>query len=284
MENKLKIFLIVLMLLFMDTPLSYSQTASVKDVNLQIGVEREKKLGLLFNVDFIVSGLRGIPTYLEISLKNREGDIVAVARKSFVPIYDTSKFTGFNFFIPYIEIYNQHHPITAVLTPIISIVCKTNGDISRYKKIASKNFSPNIYLYLTECHSCINHNGICTGCNGSGRILISYGIPPAMCTLCWGRGKCGFCKGKGYDVSCWKVTEIPIVPRMENGYSNYKGNNQNNYDDGKIKCPTCHGTGRCSYCAGRGEKQYSDGTYYDCPMCHGTGRCYGRCGGRGYFY
>ena len=44
-------------------------------------------------------------------------------------------------------------------------------------------------------------------------------------------------------------------------------------------CPTCHGTGRCTMCAGRGE-YWTNGRHYDCSMCHGGGSCYG-CHGSG---
>lgn len=44
-------------------------------------------------------------------------------------------------------------------------------------------------------------------------------------------------------------------------------------------CPTCHGTGRCTICAGRGYRIYNS-RYIDCTMCNGGGACYG-CHGRG---
>ena len=49
-----------------------------------------------------------------------------------------------------------------------------------------------------------------------------------------------------------------------------------------ITCPVCHGTGKCSTCAGRGWKKHDgySGSVYDCIICHGTGRCTS-CYGRG---
>lgn len=53
-------------------------------------------------------------------------------------------------------------------------------------------------------------------------------------------------------------------------YNNSNNSNRRTIDD---SCPNCHGTGRCSMCAGRGEWQGSNGKYYDCDVCHGGGRC-----------
>ena len=44
-------------------------------------------------------------------------------------------------------------------------------------------------------------------------------------------------------------------------------------------CPTCHGHGRCTICAGRGYR-ISNGSYIECTMCKGGGACYG-CHGSG---
>ena len=49
-------------------------------------------------------------------------------------------------------------------------------------------------------------------------------------------------------------------------------------------CWNCHGSGKCSACAGRGERRYEGnygqpGSIMDCTFCHGSGRCqvcYGR--------
>lgn len=64
-----------------------------------------------------------------------------------------------------------------------------------------------------------------------------------------------------------------------NNNSSYGNNNSSNSD--KLVCPTCHGTKKCTMCAGRGEKRSNNGYLYDCGMCHGGGACYG-CHGRGW--
>jgi hypothetical protein len=40
-----------------------------------------------------------------------------------------------------------------------------------------------------------------------------------------------------------------------------------------FECPTCHGSGKCTSCAGRGYT-IVNGTMYDCNMCSGTGKCF----------
>ena len=61
------------------------------------------------------------------------------------------------------------------------------------------------------------------------------------------------------------------------GNSMIINNNSNNSDNSNTRdygaCPNCHGTGRCTMCAGRGAWKGNDGTYYDCRMCHGGGQC-----------
>lgn len=66
--------------------------------------------------------------------------------------------------------------------------------------------------------------------------------------------------------------------RKENSNYNLPSNNST-YDSDYFTCPNCHGSGKCSFCAGRGEKAYN-GIYYDCEICHGTGKCQS-CYGRG---
>ena len=63
-------------------------------------------------------------------------------------------------------------------------------------------------------------------------------------------------------------------PNMGSGGMN-GGYNGNNNRSSEYTCPTCHGTGRCTSCAGRGEWRGNDGRLYDCRMCHGSGVCYG---------
>ena len=63
------------------------------------------------------------------------------------------------------------------------------------------------------------------------------------------------------------------------GGNSYNGNSSGNSSSSEYTCPTCHGTGRCTICAGRGYRIYNS-RYIDCTMCNGGGACYG-CHGRG---
>lgn len=56
-----------------------------------------------------------------------------------------------------------------------------------------------------------------------------------------------------------------------------RSGNSNSSND--LTCPVCHGSGKCSYCAGRGWTR-SGSTIHDCIVCKGTGRCIS-CYGKG---
>ena len=73
------------------------------------------------------------------------------------------------------------------------------------------------------------------------------------------------------------------VPNVGNG-SGYGGSSSSSSSSSSGRtCAGCHGTGKCTSCAGRGEYRgdgYYGTTLYDCPVCKGSGRC-GVCYGRG---
>jgi TPR repeat protein len=54
---------------------------------------------------------------------------------------------------------------------------------------------------------------------------------------------------------------------------NFNNSNQSNSTKDYGACPNCHGTGRCTMCAGRGEWKDNNGIYHDCSICHGGGQC-----------
>lgn len=56
------------------------------------------------------------------------------------------------------------------------------------------------------------------------------------------------------------------------------GGSSRSSSSSEYTCPTCHGTGRCTICAGRGYR-ISNGSHIECTMCSGGGTCYG-CHGR----
>lgn len=62
-----------------------------------------------------------------------------------------------------------------------------------------------------------------------------------------------------------------------------KSSSSSSRGSSKVTCSGCHGSGKCTGCAGRGEYRgdgYYGTTKYDCPVCKGTGRCQ-MCYGRG---
>lgn len=258
---------------------SYAQTAVIKNIFLQTGVKKGNQSGILSKIDFSTTGLKGITCCIALVLKNKQGEFVMQVERKFTSTYESSLYSDYEFFVSYDYLYQRLPGFTGTLTPCVMIRKEHSATI-----IALKDYSPDIFLSLSKCFSCSANKGVCTYCRGTGKVMISYFSPPAMCTFCYGDGVCGRCYGKGYEVSCWKVTEIPFVPNIRNdNFDQRERDNRRQYDDRKIVCPTCNGTGRCSFCGGRGEKIYN-GVYYDCEMCHGTGHCYGKCGGRGYFY
>lgn len=102
----------------------------------------------------------------------------------------------------------------------------------------------------------------CGFCGGTG-----FGFGGGICTFCMGRGKTSFLD---FNRSLFGQT-----PSSSHSHNPFEGRDFS-------KCPICHGTGRCDYCAGRGWKLYDDGTPYDCSFCHGTGKCQ-TCYGSGEF-
>lgn len=277
------VFLISVFWIMIANMPSYAQTAAIQNLSLQTKATKGNQNGILSKFDFTVTGLKGITGYIGIVLINKQGEIRYLTEEEFTPTYESSLYSNYEFFIPYDDLYKKLHDYIETLTVCVIIRKETNSKI-----IAFKEYSPDITLHLSKCFSCSAHKGVCAHCRGTGQIAISYYMPPAMCTFCYGSGTCCYCNGNGYEVSCRKVTELPVAPNpnmnMGNGNFNYREHNdRQQYDDRKITCPTCNGTGRCSFCGGRGEKIYN-GIYYQCEMCHGTGHCYGKCAGRGYFY
>ena len=61
---------------------------------------------------------------------------------------------------------------------------------------------------------------------------------------------------------------------------NNNGNNSRSSNSDQLTCPSCHGSGKCTGCAGRGEYRLN-GTLSDCAICNGRGTCRG-CYGKGW--
>ncbi len=94
----------------------------------------------------------------------------------------------------------------------------------------------------------------CGSCNGKGYIDTLLG-DQAVCPVCKGDGykmisrTCKECKGRGFQVSIYEVTDYakPCVPcggtgrvKEEYGYSDFYGSF---VDQRQVECPVCRGIG-----------------------------------------
>lgn len=173
-----------------------------------------------------------------------------------------------------------------------------------------------------KCNNCGGDGYIkisCAICGGTGKMLSYMGYPPRPsympCTYCGAQGgtkmTCVLCRGKGetygiiaknekkklYYISLLgeKSTveteaEINAKAQMNSRSLDLNGSTPSNNNrtssspsSGYLDCPLCGGSGKCSTCAGRGQKYHSDGTPYECFGCNGGGRCTG-CHGKGKIY
>lgn len=154
------------------------------------------------------------------------------------------------------------------------------------------------YKYVNKTCMACKGSKRCSFCNGAGYYYMPYFGRNVRCDLCGGRGTCAACSGMGYHqilyfyngVTCrWEPAPVPtpganiydlLLPTSTKGHSGY-------HSSGDSKCYTCHGSGRCTNCAGRGEKHtqyYYDGSYtHDCMTCKGRGTC-NQCFGSGKRY
>lgn len=114
----------------------------------------------------------------------------------------------------------------------------------------------------------------CPMCNGSGKFEFMPGdllAPVVDCSTCTGTG---VVDAKTYNDALEMQSQMgSCSPKVGSG------------NQIQSQCPNCYGNGRCSACAGRGEKHYEGmyghpGGVMDCPICRGTGRCQ-MCRGRG---
>lgn len=123
--------------------------------------------------------------------------------------------------------------------------------------------------------------------------------PEVMCPMCGGTGifsympgdimapkeKCSGCNGTGkmpQSKAAKLQQDINTINNMFGGGSggggNYNGGSGGGGGRDYTECPICHGNGKCSMCAGRGEYRYEGmygqpGGIMDCSQCHGSGRC-----------
>lgn len=130
---------------------------------------------------------------------------------------------------------------------------------------------------VTKCTYC-NGSKKCGQCGGSGRGIMGFN-----CVFCYGIGTCNVCHGAGSTVFVTGSYANEsnggyvggVSGSVSGGYSGNSNNDtrRNRSSSGDLTCPGCHGSGKCTGCAGRGEKRNSNGYLTDCAVCNGKGTC-----------
>lgn len=163
---------------------------------------------------------------------------------------------------------------------------------------------PKIEVRTIKCKMC-SGNGKCYRCKGDGNIMgaysyINHAPTVVRCHICSGLKKCTLCKGSGAIETffCDGVEKSLDEINMIIGYkstvntgissSDYSigdnGGNSNYGNNDKIVCPDCKGSGKHTFCKGRGVYKNSyDFNWYDCDMCNKTGTC-PTCHGKTYIW
>ena len=177
------------------------------------------------------------------------------------------------------------------LLVLIGLVCLIGMTLLLDKKnatpLTARETPTSLESDMIECNLCNGPYcipGLCPICQGSRK------IQGAECIFCVD-GHCDKCKGQKI-IAKSRLNEPlrnPDIIAKERELYNAQlsvsaptsGTSTNIIDN---RCRNCYGSGKCSLCAGRGEKQYDINGHYemmDCPICNGSGRCQA-CKGRGY--
>lgn len=119
----------------------------------------------------------------------------------------------------------------------------------------------------------------CPGCGGTGifRFSNDFNAPTAVCSGCNGSGMVSPALAR-------EILKLQQTINQTMGTSTGGGGYGGGSSSGMI-CANCHGSGRCTYCAGRGERRYEGNYGYssgvmECSQCRGSGTC-PYCHGRG---
>lgn len=220
---------------------------------------------------------------------------------------------SFNQDIPYMDYHDKFSHERYI--PNIGTVVASRKEGTKY--VFTYNTGWEESITVDECTLCNGDGGgVCAFCNGTGYQQIGSSqpiivgdlyippAPPMQCTYCGGTGyaTCQGCRGRGETVTVIAINKknrliytsllgnrgtMGSLDETHQYHSSTQNNTINNnssepssYDSKWIECPLCHGTGKCSSCAGRGEKRLDDGTPYDCWLCKGGGQCTS-CHGKG---
>ena len=123
-----------------------------------------------------------------------------------------------------------------------------------------------------------NDQVTCPGCGGTGvfRFGNDFNSPMAVCPGC---------NGSGMVTAALAVELMKLQQNVNQNMGTSIGGGYGGGSSSGATCANCHGTGRCTFCGGRGERRYEgnygySGGVMECSQCHGSGTC-PYCHGRG---
>lgn len=293
-------------------------TGTFNDIKLEIDNENEKlKVFVSCDVSGAKGASGQIAFYLydynkkpwkDLNDNYCTSDGEVAAHKDITPNYENSSYKDFCITIPFSECHfdniNRMYYIKASLFIEHEEICESEYVSFDAYKINGHD-EDCIYCFNGSCQFCLG-TGLCTPCGGAGGYVVGGTIMP--CTGCLGSGDCQVCKGLKICLKCKGKGQnnIPTIYKVKNKSSEYckrsddESASQNSNgspsviyvpsmplendvstssSNNEYKCSDCHGSGRCSYCAGRGWTKPSE-EVHDCWKCHGTGYCH-TCYGKG---
>lgn len=289
---------------------SYAQkSATINKVWLEHDVSQGNVSGMNIHLNFDVSGMKGRKGIIGVyfydgekeCLKDRNGKYQSsgdvATGDSYRPSYDNSTYKDFTIFMPTRELDLPVTPPTECYVEIVigddnSHVLASSDYIPFYVKCYASPYNhPGHIDYCFMCHG----GGKCSRCSGTGHVVVGYYTKQILnCSTCQSSGKCSFCQGSGlpdaYHV--YTYNEMPssgystggsFAPSTTLPPSNGVGGTGGSSSmHGDAECPSCHRTGKCTACGGRGwyRNQYADYDIMDCSICHKTGKCQ-TCHGKG---
>lgn len=269
----------------------FGRSAEIRDVNFIHEVIKNNEKGMTVKVTFSIYGCQYQECDAIIFFYNRNGGAQIPKQDSgyrydkkwlctfseFKPKYDSSKYTDYEFFIPYSAFHLPNGPYE--LDAEIVVRC----NLSEVHKSGKYPFEMVKYEY--GCYSC-NSSGVCFLCSGAGGYS-SMGYQWYICRGCGGRKYCLTCGGRGTlsstkTLNCqYNTTSQPV----QYGTSTYATPNAGSAkirttrkkcrvcNNGRIKVPiSAVNSNYEEICAECGEKmKITKHIHQDCGVCYGTG-------------
>lgn len=261
--------------------------------------------GMRFHLNLSVNDKKGQDVWCIIEMGYYDGDDIyyvscntgnykynnhlAVSKK-LTPTYDNSTWKDLDLFLPYKGFREAFGEKTgSIMVTYCVKVIDSNGKVLLQEWQSTKRmwYTQNI-VEEKVCYSC-KGSGNCFNCSGRGGYYIGY---YKICNKCGGNGRCKWCSGTGRVKIGKDWYSSGDYNPNSNEYDGYQDYYEESYSNGgnytkpesssKATCLGCHGTGKCSWCAGRGEyRNRYNGEMDDCSNCRGSGQC-PVCHGKGY--